>query len=127
MRHGHRADGMMHQLTGIFEILSREMDETRSNHPIIRSPNSSSFGSPSMITRTYLKIVDSLMRGTYKAARASIARRPMGTDSGLCSRGTHPGQSSGPQAGARPRDLGSRALDFEHRRAVAPAAAGRSQ
>lgn len=77
--------------------------------------------------RTYLKMVDSMNIRTYKSVHAAPARRPVGMDSGAFSRGTHPRESPGPQAGAGASCLGGGALDSEHRCAMAPAAPGLPQ
>src|SRR5262245_45705087 len=78
-------------------------------------------------TRTYLKIVVPMKKVPIMCPHAAVARRPMGTDSETFSRGAHPGTPPGAQAHAHARRVGNGALDSEHGRAVAHAAAVLSQ
>src|SRR5262249_38608211 len=74
-----------------------------------------------VITRTYLKIVDSMNMLKYRYVHAAAARRPMGTDSGTFSGGTHPRRAPWAQAGPHTCGPGSGVVDSEHGGAMAPA------
>lgn len=79
------------------------------------------------ITRTYLKIIDSMTAGPYTCSHAAVVRRSMGTNSVAFSRGAYSRRSPGPQTDPNPSRPGSGALDSKHGCAMASAPAVLSQ
>jgi hypothetical protein len=84
-------------------------------------------GENSLVTRTYLKIVDSMPTLRYIYAHAALERRTVGADSGPVPRGTPPRGTAGPQAHPHTGGPGSGLVDSEHWGPMAPAAAVLSQ